>query len=249
MPQKLPRKALIAVSSFTGAIYPDGHKTGVFFVEALHPYEVLTAAGFEVDLASETGTCGFDDVSLTPPFLSGSDHAILNNPKHPFMVKIKSQLKKASDLKKEDYGFFFASAGHSALYDYPTAKSLQAIAADIWDRGGVVGAVCHGPAIMPGIIDSKTGKSIIHGKTVTGFTVEGEVVLKVLDKLTGDGVALVVDAVTKAAADYSSPMQPFDDYSISGGRLITGANPASARSGAQRALNAFDALPGLASIA
>ena len=69
MPNKLPRKALIAVSSFNGAIYPGGHKTGVFFVEALHPYEVLTAAGFEVDLASETGTCGFDDVSLTPPFL------------------------------------------------------------------------------------------------------------------------------------------------------------------------------------
>ena len=146
MPQKLPRKALIAVSSFNGAIYPDGHKTGVFFVKALHPYEVLTAAGFEVDFASETGTCAFDDISLTPLFLSGSERAILNNPKHPFMVKIKSQLKKTSDLKKEDYGFFFASAGHSALYDYPKAKALQATAADIWDRGGVVGAVCDGPA-------------------------------------------------------------------------------------------------------
>src|SRR5215510_5196306 len=100
MAQKPPRKALIAVSSFNGAIYTGGHKTGVFFVEALHPYEVLTAAGFEVDLASETGTWEFDDISLTPPFMSGSEHAILNNPKHPFMVKIKSQLKKASDLKK-----------------------------------------------------------------------------------------------------------------------------------------------------
>ena len=79
MAKELPRKALIAVSSFHGAIYPGGHKTGVFFVEALHPYEVLTAAGFEVDLASETGTCGFDDVSRTPPFLSGSDNLILNN--------------------------------------------------------------------------------------------------------------------------------------------------------------------------
>jgi D-lactate dehydratase len=94
------------------------------------------------------------------------------------MVKIKSQLKKASDLKKEDYGFFFASAGHSALYDYPTAKGLQAIAADIWERGGIVGAVCHGPAIMPGVIDSKTGKSIIHGMTVTGFTIEGELIFR-----------------------------------------------------------------------
>ena len=47
MSKRLPRKAVIAVSSFNGAIYAGGHKTGVFFVEALYPYEVLTAAGFE----------------------------------------------------------------------------------------------------------------------------------------------------------------------------------------------------------
>src|SRR5262244_2783356 len=210
MASKLPRKALIAVSSFNGAIYPNGHKTGVFFVEALHPFEVLTAAGFEVDLASETGTFGFDDVSLTPPFLSASEHAILNNPKHPFMVKIKSQLKKASDVKKEDYGFFFASAGHAALYDYPKAKGLQAVAADIWERGGIVGTVCHGPAILPGIIDSKTGKSIIHGKTVTGFTIEGELIFRILNKLREDKVTLVVDAVTGVGAYYSSSMGAMD---------------------------------------
>jgi putative intracellular protease/amidase len=112
-----------------------------------------------VDLASETGTCGFDGVSLTPPFLSGSDHAILNNPKHPFMVKIKSQLKKASDLKKEDYGFFFASAAHSALYDYPTAKGLQAVAAYIWERGGIVGTVCH---ILQHLQKSRLSVSGVH---------------------------------------------------------------------------------------
>jgi D-lactate dehydratase len=242
MSKKLPRKALIAVSGFTGAIYPDGHKTGVFFVEALHPFEVLTAAGFEVDLASETGTCGFDDVSLTPPFLSGSDHAVLNNPKHPFMVKIKTQLKKAADLKKDAYGLFFASAGHSALYDYPAAEGLQAVAADIWDRGGIVGTVCHGPAILPGIIDSKTGKSIIHGKTVTGFTIEGELIFRILDKLRGDGVVPIVEAVTAAGAYYSGPMGAFDDYSITSGRVVTGTNPASGRSAAERGVKVFDNL-------
>jgi putative intracellular protease/amidase len=97
-----PRKGLISISSFNGPIYPGGHKTGLFFTEALHPFEVLTAAGFEVDLASETGTFGLDEVSLTDPFLSGSDKAILNNPKHPFNVKLNSQLKKASELKKEE---------------------------------------------------------------------------------------------------------------------------------------------------
>jgi D-lactate dehydratase len=38
-------------------------------------------------------------------------------------------------------------------------------------------------------------------------------------------------------------MQPFDDYFITGGRPITGANPQSARSAAERALKAFDELP------
>jgi len=56
MSNNLPRKALISISSFNGAIYPDGHKTGLFYTEALHPFQVLTEAGFEVDLASETGT-------------------------------------------------------------------------------------------------------------------------------------------------------------------------------------------------
>jgi D-lactate dehydratase len=55
MAKTLPRKALIAISSFNGPIYPAGRKTGLFFTEALHPFEVLTEAGFEVDLASETG--------------------------------------------------------------------------------------------------------------------------------------------------------------------------------------------------
>lgn len=239
---RLPRKAVIAISSFTGAIYPGGHKTGLFFTEALHPFEVLTEAGFEVELASETGTFGLDEVSLTEPFLSGSDKAVHENPKHPFNVKLSSQLRKATDLKKEEFGLFFASAGHSALYDYPTATGLQTIAANIWDRGGIVSAVCHGPAIMPGVIDSKTGKSIIAGRTVTGFTIEGELIFRILDKLRADNVLPVVEAVTRAGAFYSSPMSAFDDYSITSGRIVTGTNPESARSTAERTVKLFDTL-------
>jgi D-lactate dehydratase len=61
----VPRKALISISSYYGVIYPDGTKTGLFCTEAPHPFEVLTRAGFEVDLATETGTYGLDDLSLT----------------------------------------------------------------------------------------------------------------------------------------------------------------------------------------
>lgn len=242
MAKDLQRKALISITSYNGVIYPDGTKTGLFFTEALHPFEVLTQAGFDVDLATETGTYGLDDLSLTSDFLAGDDKAVFENPKHPFNVKLNTQLKKAADLKKDEYGLFFASAGHAALYDYPTARGLQSIAADVWARGGIVAAVCHGPVLLPGVIDPATGKSIIAGKSVTGFTIEGEIVLKVWDKLKSDKVPPVVEAVSKAGAEYSSPMHPFDDYSITVGRLITGANPASARSAAERALKAFNDL-------
>jgi len=40
MAQTLPRKVLIAISSFNGPIYPAGHKTGLFLTEALHPYDL-----------------------------------------------------------------------------------------------------------------------------------------------------------------------------------------------------------------
>jgi putative intracellular protease/amidase len=238
----LPRRALIALSSFDGAIFPDGSKTGVFFTEALHPFEVLTAAGFDVDFASETGSYAFDEISLLPPFLAGSDKAVYENQKHPFMVAMKSKVLKAAELKGSDYGLFFASAGHAALYDYPNARGLQVAAEDVWNGGGIVGAVCHGPVLLPGVIDSKTGKSIIADKTVTGFTVDGEIVLGVLDRLKSDKVVVVPDAVSKAGADYSSPMLAFDDYSITAGRLITGTNPASARSAAERSVRAFASL-------
>src|SRR6516162_2598883 len=111
MTNSLPLKALITITSYHGVIYPDGTKTGLFFTEALHPYEVLTKAGFEVDLASETGTFGLDDLSLTERFLAGDDKAVYENPDHPFNVKLNSQLMKASDVRPADYGLFFASAG------------------------------------------------------------------------------------------------------------------------------------------
>lgn len=241
MPNKLKRKAIIAISSYQGAIYPEGHKTGLFFVEALHPFEVLTSAGFEVDLASETGTFGFDFNSLQPPFLSGSDKAIYNNPNHPFMAKL-AKLNKAEDLKLGDYGVFFASAGHAALYDYPTAKGLHALGADVWNRGGIVGTVCHGPAILPGIIDAKTGKSIVEGKTVTGFTIEGELIFNILDKMRHDKVIPIVEAVTAAGGYYSTSMNAFDDYSVTSGRLISGTNPESGRSTAERIVRLFDSM-------
>src|SRR5262249_3889473 len=104
----VPRKALIAITSYNGVFYADGKLTGMVLTEALHLFEVLTKAGFEVDLATETGTFGYDEHSLSKEFATAEDEAVYKNPKHPFMAKLQTQLKKASDVKKEEYGLFFA---------------------------------------------------------------------------------------------------------------------------------------------
>ncbi|KAI9354969.1 class I glutamine amidotransferase-like protein [Pilaira anomala] len=236
----LPRKALIAVTSYNEVFYDDGKKTGLFYTEALHPYLALEKAGFQVDFASETGTYGLDEHSTEKTFLTDEDEKIYKDANHPFNVALNKHLHKASDLNPKDYGLFFASAGHATLFDYPTARGLQSIAEDIYARGGIVSAVCHGPAILPGIKDLKTGKSIIEGKTVTGFTDKGEEVMNLMDKIKKDNVPTIESAAASVHAKYSSPAEPFDDYSITDGRVVTGANPASAHSTAEKAIEAFE---------
>jgi hypothetical protein len=113
-----PRRALISITSASATLFDGKETTGLFISEALHPYKVLTAAGFEVDLASETGTYTPDWLSQQPDFLNGEDLAIWNDTNSEFRKRLDN-MPKASELDPSKYGLFYASAGHAALIDYP----------------------------------------------------------------------------------------------------------------------------------
>ena len=52
-------------------------------------------------------------------------------------------------------------------------------------------AVCHGPAIFPGILD-EAGEPVIKGKTITGFTTQAEYDMEVMDTLRSwEGVKMI----------------------------------------------------------
>jgi putative intracellular protease/amidase len=240
MSLQLPRKALIALTSHSAPFYPDGRVNGVFYTEVAHPYQVLTKAGFDIDLASETGTYVIDEYSLEPSFLNDEDGAVLSNPDHPFTKLLREGVKKAGDLAAGDYGMFVASAGFASVYDYPTATALQAVATDVWNRGGVVAAVCHGAAILSGVKDSVTGQSIAAGKDVTGFSTEGDQIAGVLGKIHSDGVKTTEEAIVADGGHYVAPHPPFDAFCVASGRIVTGANPASAHITSLAALDAFE---------
>lgn len=96
------RRALIAITSAQASLFEGGgHQTGVFIGEALHPYNVLKAAGFEVDIASEQGTWTEDWLSLQPGFLSDSERKQYDDKTSDFRSNIDKNLKAESLLEKE----------------------------------------------------------------------------------------------------------------------------------------------------
>ncbi|OAL46691.1 class I glutamine amidotransferase-like protein [Pyrenochaeta sp. DS3sAY3a] len=237
-----PRRALIAVTSAHAELFEGGgHTTGVFIGEALHPYNVFKAAGFEVDIASEKGVWTEDWLSLQPGFLSDDERKQYDEKSSDFRKDLDANLK-AGDLLDKDYGIFFASAGHAALIDYPHATNLKKLAADVWEKGGVVSAVCHGPAIFTDLNDKATGKPIIAGKKITGFTTQAEVEMGIMDALRAWNEPLIDEHAKTLGAEYVRSAGVWDDYNVVDGRIVTGQNPQSATSTAKAVLEVFEKL-------
>ncbi|KAF4221271.1 hypothetical protein CNMCM6457_001936 [Aspergillus fumigatiaffinis] len=235
------RKALISVTSAQATLFQGKETTGLFITEALHPFNVLTAAGFEVDFAYETGKYNPGWLSQQPDFLKGDDLKTWNDANSAFRRKLDS-LHKAADLGKSLYGLFYASAGHAALIDYPTASSLQKIAEEVWANGGVVASVCHGPAIFANVLDRATGEPIIKGRKITGFTTEAEDNMGILAELRAWNCEMVEKAAKRLGATYVRAVGIWDDFYVVDGRLVTNQNPASASSTAASAVAVFETL-------
>lgn len=237
----VPRKVLLAITSYSGEFYDDGAKTGVFWTEAAHPVKFFEAAGFEVDIVSETGGYGVDEHSIQEPFLTGEDLEEYKNKDSTINQKLK-EIKKASSLNAKDYGIFFAAGGHGTVFDFPNAKGLINLASEIYDNGGIVSAVCHGPVIFENLKDKKTGEPLGKGKTLTGFTDLGEEQMGVQHVLTKNKLKTVKQIIEEIGATWSPPPAPFDVYSVIDGRVVTGPNPASANDTANSAIKAFNSL-------
>lgn len=227
-------KALIALSSYNGPLYDDGAKTGVFFVEAYHPWEYFHKNGVEVTFVSEDGTFGWDEHSISESFLQGDDRKVFEDSSSGFNQAVKV-VKKASEVNASDYDIFFAAGGHAATFDFPKAQDLHKLAADIYARGKPVSAVCHGPLIFDNWKDSN-GDIIVRGKKVTGFTDDGEKQLGVTDLLKKYELLTPREAAEKNGALYVDPPTPWDSFVVVDGNLVSGVNPASATETAQKAL-------------
>ena len=122
----------------------------------------------------------------------------------------------------DQYDAIFLVGGHGTMWDFPDSKGLQKLVSSIFEAGGVVGAVCHGPAGLLNV-DLADGFKLVGGRQVAAFTNDEEVAAG-MDKIVPFFLAdrLEEQGATHVFADVFAEKVAVSD------RLVTGQNPASA---------------------
>lgn len=194
-----------------------GEPTGYYLSEVSHPWQVLHEAGYEIDFVSPLGgKAPVDGLDLKDPV----NKSFWENKK--YRNKIENTLKPAQ-VKPENYVAVHYAGGHGTMWDFPDNTELAEITTEIYENGGVVSAVCHGPA---GLVNVKLtdGKYLVEGKKINSFTNEEESAVK-LDKV----VPFLLESKLLERGAKFEKSEPFQAHVVVDQRVVTGQNPASAK--------------------
>ncbi len=195
-----------------------GEDTGYYLGEVSHPWEVLHKAGYEIDFVSPKGG--------TPP-VDGFD---LKDPVNKEFWENKEYKNKIdhsmtpSQVNPKEYSTIFYAGGHGAMWDFADNNELSDIAAKIYENGGIVAGVCHGPA---GLVNIKlnNGKYLVDGKKINAFTNEEEAEVKLTDV-----VPFLLENKLKERGAQFEKSGLWQNHVVTDQRVITGQNPQSAKS-------------------
>ncbi len=205
-----------------------GRATGYYLSEVAHPWRVYTDGGYTVDLVSVRGG--------EPPRDPGVD---LDDPvQREFLAdaRMSAQLRDTPSPDRVDpdrYDAILFAGGHGTMWDFPDSAGLARLARRVYERGGVVAAVCHGPAALVDLTLSD-GSHLVDGRRVAAFTDEEESAVGL------DGVvpfSLQARLIERGADHVRAPK--FTAQVVRDGRLVTGQNPASATGVAGQTLAAL----------
>jgi len=190
---------------------------GTYSPELTHVVDVLNKQNISFDIASIQG-------GKAPIYGTDIDGDDVNN--HvlgdaDFQAKLNNTIP-VSQVNIEEYDGIFYPGGFGLLSDLASNEEVAKMAASHYENGGVIAAVCHGPAaLLP--IKLSTGASLLSSKSVTAFTREEEIDFGTIKDIP----FLLEEALARKSAKYSK-VQPWGEFVIEDDRLITGQNPASA---------------------
>jgi putative intracellular protease/amidase len=193
-----------------------GEPTGFAMVELTHPLQVFEAAGIPVDIASIRGG--------HPPI----DFFDLSDPVNDYYWKIKdfrdalAHSLVLGDLDPSSYSSVFFAGGHGTMWDFADSPAVQKVIREVWEAGGIVSAVCHGPAALVNATLSD-GSYLVAGKKVSSFTDEEEAEVQYTEV-----VPYLLASTLKERGALHQPAPNWTEKIVIDGRLVTGQNPASA---------------------
>lgn len=210
-----------------------GYRTGLWLSELTHFYDVVTAAGLAVELASpEGGKIPIDPESLLFTNLGesmGIQGAVAKRYQSREFMRLLDDTRALGELDADAYAAIYMTGGHGVMFDFPTSAALAKLTGAMYDAGKIVAAVCHGPA---GLLEVKlaSGEHLIKGKKLTGFSWNEEKLAK-----RDDVVPFSLEEALQARAGvYEKALLPFAAHVVEDGLLITGQNPNSAHALAER---------------
>lgn len=210
------KKILIVVTNHATLGETD-QANGTYAVELTHPLNVFLAAGYDYDIASIKG--GRAPIYGTEVEGDEINTKILNS--QEFQDRFNNTIP-VSQINGSDYIAIYYPGGFGLLSDLATDESFAKISAEHYENGGVIGAVCHGPAgLLP--IKLSNGESLVANKKVTCFTREEEIDFGTINDIP----FLLEESLVRLASTYSKK-QPWQEYVIDDDRVITGQNPQSA---------------------
>lgn len=217
------RKVLLVLTSHA-TLGNTGKPTGYTVSEAADPWRVFTDAGWDVHVATIAGGPAPEDgYDATDPI----QRAWHDDP------SIHRQLPTAPALAHVNaaiYDVVYLVGGHGTMWDFPDDPHLNELICSVWEREGVVAAVCHGPAALTTARVSD-GSLLIAGKRVTGFSNAEEEAIDLAEVVP----FLLADRLLAAGAHYSQGTK-WAPHVVVDGRLVTGQNPASAAAVAEAAI-------------
>lgn len=211
----LADRVLIVVTNH-GDLGDTGEKTGYYLSEVSHPHHALKEAHLEVEFASPKG--GHAPVDPKSMDLEDPVNAA-------FWEEHEESLTQTIPLAKidpADYRAIVFAGGHGTMWDFPGNEEIHRITTAIYEGGGVVAAICHGPAAL---VDVKRtdGNHLVKDRRVAAFTNDEEEAVGLTEVMP---FLLETTLVSRGARHVHAPN--FTENVVVDGRLVTGQNPASA---------------------
>lgn len=226
-----PLKVLMVVS---GEGRDEGKtRPGFEMDEFSQAYLIFRQNGLHVDVASpQGGAVVADKYNAKEPF----NAQVLADPD---AIGQLARSRATSSLKADDYAAVYVVGGKGAMFDLPRDVALKPLLAGVHARGGVIAAVCHGPAALDGVLGTD-GRPLVAGRAMTGFTNEEESVFG--KRWAKEFAFLLEDRMRQQGARWQEAPLMMPNVVVDG-RLITGQNPYSTTGVAEAIVRALGRTP------